>query len=73
MKAARLPFRVLDVGEQDGTTLTSNPVLHESHGEDADFIALSHCWGKEPIITTTLATKVARLQGIEWNTLPRTF
>ncbi|QDS72641.1 hypothetical protein FKW77_002398 [Venturia effusa] len=71
--SARLPTRVLDVGVQHRTDLTSDPVLYETRGQEARFIALSHCWGKTPIITTTKETKGARMTGIEWNSLSRTF
>ena len=39
----------------------------------APYIALSHCWGKNPIVRTTTSTLAQRKQGIEISLLPPTF
>jgi hypothetical protein len=38
-----------------------------------DYTALSHCWGKQQVITTTLATLSSRKEGIPWKELSKTF
>jgi Heterokaryon incompatibility protein (HET) len=63
-----LPLRVIDVGAS-----CSDPRLHISQGEAADYIALSHCWGSDQNLTTERATLPERLRGIDWDTLPKTF
>lgn len=65
-----LPTRVVAVGPADGSKL---PKLVETHGEEGSYIALSHCWGKTQIITTTKATIASRKESIEWSLLSQTF
>ena len=43
-----LPTRVIDVG----AAASYEPRLKISNGERAHYVALSHCWGKNPIIRT---------------------
>lgn len=66
----RLPTRVLDVGLPDSDV---NPRLFLSHGQTGFYIALSHCWGKSQILTTTSSTLVERQRGIQFASLSRTF
>ncbi|KAI9730237.1 MAG: hypothetical protein M1834_006001 [Cirrosporium novae-zelandiae] len=61
-----LPKRVLDVSH-------SKVVLVETGGKAGQHIALSHCWGKEQLLTTTRATIDERKKGIRWEELPKTF
>lgn len=61
-----LPTRVLDVS-------TNNPSLYVSCGEKKPYTALSHCWGKSPLIQTHRRTLQDRLAGISWNSLSTTF
>ncbi|KAH0537511.1 hypothetical protein FGG08_005686 [Glutinoglossum americanum] len=69
-KEAPLPKRVIDVGPPDGT---EEPVLFISSGQAAHYIALSYCWGDPTaMLTTTLETLTARMQGIPLASLPRT-
>jgi hypothetical protein len=42
-------------------------------GQMGRYIALSHCWGKEQLITTTQATFWDRVSGIPLDSLPKTF
>jgi len=65
-----LPRRVVDVGSH-GT----EPVLrlYETEGEQAPYIALSHCWGTEQNYTTTTSTLRQRCAGLDWGLLPKTF
>lgn len=62
------PQRLIRVAD-DG----SLPRLHISSGEEYDYVALSHCWGKFPMLTTTTATLEERKSGIKWSELPKTF
>jgi hypothetical protein len=39
----------------------------------APYIALSHCWGKNPIVRTTTGTLAQRKQGIDMSLLPPAF
>lgn len=66
---SRLPTRVLDVG----TNRSSELRLHISGIETANYIALSHCWGKAVVVTTTSENLPQRQQGINFDELPQTF
>ncbi|KAE8445204.1 hypothetical protein EG329_013576 [Mollisiaceae sp. DMI_Dod_QoI] len=68
--AARLPSRVIDVGsEAQGLP----PFLYRSSGEPGSYVALSHCWGKAPILRT-LTSNVQHLQEkIDTALLPKSF
>lgn len=65
-----LPSRVIDVGSNAGP---GDVRLVETRGERARYIALSHCWGKQQIITTTKASMTDRLAGIPFDQLSKTF
>lgn len=41
--------------------------------EGARYIALSHCWGEQPLLTTTADNEIERREGIQWDLLPLTF
>lgn len=71
-KATPLPKRVIDVG---GSTLSTKDIvrIEESQGGDGPYIALSHCWGKVQLLTTTKETLRSRMAGISWSDLPPTF
>ena len=47
--------------------------LYESQGEDANYIALSHCWGGKTPIKTTRSTLKNRKNQIQWCRLSKTF
>lgn len=68
---SKLPTRVIDVGlEEKGETV----YLKETTESDQDpYISLSHCWGKEQIITTTTKTLQDRKTGIKLSELSNTF
>lgn len=66
---AELPTRVIDVGTGNNPTIR----LVEPRGKVARYICLSHCWGREQIITTTRSTLKARAAGIRMEDLSRTF
>ncbi|EPE32882.1 heterokaryon incompatibility protein [Glarea lozoyensis ATCC 20868] len=67
-----LPKRVIDVGSsnKDGNDVR---LYERSKNETAEYIALSHCWGKDPILTTTLDTLSTFKEEIRWDILPKTF
>ncbi|KAK5651028.1 hypothetical protein OQA88_1800 [Cercophora sp. LCS_1] len=66
---AELPTRVIDVGTRDSPVIR----LVEPLGKAARYVCLSHCWGKEQIITTKKATIQERLAGIRMEELSKTF
>jgi len=65
-----LPTRVLDVGDED-----QEPHLYETRKENAEYTALSHCWGDAEHIhlTTTRGTLEDRKRSIPLKALPKTF
>ncbi|PMD24517.1 HET-domain-containing protein, partial [Hyaloscypha hepaticicola] len=63
-----LPTRVIHVGSD-----LEEPFLYISKRENAEYIALSHCWGGMVPLTTTLATLEQRQREIRFSELPRTF
>ena len=63
-----LPTRVIHVGSD-----LEEPFLYISKQENAEYIALSHCWGGVVPLTTTLATLEQRQREIRFSELPRTF
>jgi hypothetical protein len=68
---SRLPTRVIDVGQDEKSDTV---YLKESRDSDQDpYMSLSHCWGKEQIITTTTNTLQDRKTGIKISELPETF
>lgn len=68
VESPALPKRVVDVGTDNGSVR-----LFESNGLEEDYVCLSHCWGLEQIITTTMAALDQRKQGISWDELSNTF
>ena len=68
---AKLPTRVIDVGPPDGS---QEPYLRQiSASDQGPYIALSHCWGKERLLTTTKDTFDDRCKQIPLSSLPKTF
>ncbi|KAH8683263.1 heterokaryon incompatibility protein-domain-containing protein [Tricladium varicosporioides] len=63
-----LPTRVIEVGEK-GT----NPRLHETNSATGRYAALSHCWGTERILTTTISNLTELKKEIAFESLPKTF
>lgn len=66
---------MVDVGPSDGSQL---PRLRDTRteplqGNSNPYAALSHCWGRERIITTTRATLEDRMEQITMDSLSRTF
>jgi hypothetical protein len=61
-----LPTHVLDLSGSD-------PVLVNGQRRSSNYVALSHCWGKVPTLTTTLATLHERQRGIPMSIMPASF
>lgn len=66
-----LPTRVIDLGL--GTDLSSPIRLIASNGIHGKYTALSYCWGKAKIFTTTRENMHENMQEIPLNQLPATF
>lgn len=70
MDELSFPTRVLDVGDSgDSKTLK----LVNGAGLVGRYVALSHCWGKSPVIKTTKKLLGSFLEHIDPKTLTRTF
>jgi hypothetical protein len=65
-KAKSMPTRILDVG-------TSTIRLVAGVGMVEQYVCLSHCWGMEPMLETTLDNIDEFQQSIPWEALPATF
>lgn len=63
-----LPSRVIDVGSQE-----KKPHLYISHGEQAEYAALSHSWGGKVPLETTISTIEDRKEALHFNDLSKTF
>lgn len=61
-----LPTWVLDVSNNQVS-------LFISGNQRSPYAALSHCWGKVPLIQTTSSTLHDRISGIPWDDLSSTF
>lgn len=60
--------RISDVGQDSSRLLITNPASHTG-----PYMALSHCWGAHQPLITTKATIHERLNGLEFNSLPKNF
>lgn len=67
---APLPKRVIDVGSSRSI---EHPFLHESQGQVATYVALSHRWGGENVLTTRMSTIAERRRHLPMARLPTTF
>ncbi|KAJ4108707.1 hypothetical protein NW768_012184 [Fusarium equiseti] len=64
-----LPRRVLDVGDSRHKHLA----LYASSQQYAPYVALSHCWGKNPVLRTTKANVKDHEKAIIFRSLPKNF
>lgn len=64
-----LPSRLIDVGLANSQNLK----LVETSGSEGTYFTLSHCWGNHQPLKTTKATLSERMNGIKWESLPKTF
>jgi hypothetical protein len=67
------PTRLIDIGDSSGTQAPFLREMKEHSEAFGVYIALSHCWGKSQIITTTKATYIERMKAIPWSGLSKTF
>ncbi|KAE8451812.1 hypothetical protein EG329_002652 [Mollisiaceae sp. DMI_Dod_QoI] len=61
-----LPSRVIDVS-------SAQPFLYQSDGKCERYTILSHCWGKQQIITTKLGDLETRLKEVSLASMSKTF
>jgi hypothetical protein len=66
---SKLPTRVIDVGETD----IREPSIKVTNEESGQYIALSHCWGSNPLIRTTKETLTKHQRQLPMDKLPKTF
>jgi hypothetical protein len=66
-----LPYRVVDIGSQESPAVK----LVETEGKFGHYACLSHCWGGEQTLRTTLFpdSLTQHKRGIEWTEIPKTF
>lgn len=64
--SGNLPSRVLSV---DSDTVR----LCDGSGKSGAYAALSHCWGTQPILTTTKSTLELHKHAVDWSQLGKTF
>jgi hypothetical protein len=64
-----LPHRVINVGESE----VQEPFLEITNGESRKYIALSHCWGPNPLIRTTKGTLPQHKVRLPMEKLPKSF
>lgn len=67
--ATPLPTRVINVGDSKG----KEPFLYVSQGEEARYVALSHCWGEVLLIKTEKSNIAKHQNDIPFATLPKNF
>jgi hypothetical protein len=67
----KLPTRILDVGSDENDQPTIK--LIQTRSEEAQYACLSHCWGNIRALVTERNNLASRVEGIDWDALPRTF
>ena len=69
------PKRLLDVSKPENWQECGDSVrlVEPTEAWHGHYLALSHCWGEKPMLTTTTENKVHRMAGIPLDYLPRTF
>jgi hypothetical protein len=65
---AAVPARLVDVATEG-----SDVRLYETHGEDAKYVCLSHCWGPSRKAVTTRKNLKTYIEAIPWTALPKAF
>ncbi|KEY73455.1 hypothetical protein S7711_07484 [Stachybotrys chartarum IBT 7711] len=65
-----LPTRLLDVGSPSDDCIR---LVETEAGATGRYASLSYCWGSSLTLTTTRASRQARLSGIYLSDLPKTF
>lgn len=68
-----LPCRLLDLKRREDAAVVLVETQNNTACHTEQYATLSHCWGKAHVIQTTKETLGLRMQGIEWDHLPKTF
>ncbi|KAF4439744.1 hypothetical protein F53441_12489 [Fusarium austroafricanum] len=69
VKNPELPQRVLDIGDD----INNHICLHISEHQIAPYVALSHCWGKSPLLQTTTSNIADHMNTISFGNLSKNF
>lgn len=69
-KASTLPSRVIDIGDD---SFNRDIRLVSTGGSTGVYTALSHCWGKTQIITSTRSSRSQWEKNVPWDRLSKTF
>jgi hypothetical protein len=64
------PTRVIDVGPSDGSEV---PFLRTCGDEIQEWVTLSHCWGQNPPLKTTVSSLPDHQPGLPLDKLPKLF
>jgi hypothetical protein len=64
---------LLDVKQREGAAVVLVEARDNADCHVEQYATLSHCWGKVHVIQTTKENLALRMQGIEWDHLPKTF
>ncbi len=64
------PLRLIDVGEDDSDLIR---LCELNSKRIVSYVALSHCWGAGPLLTTSSRTLKQHRNQISWDSLPRLF
>ncbi|KAE9380899.1 HET-domain-containing protein [Stipitochalara longipes BDJ] len=64
------PTRVIDVGQADGSTA---PFLHVCRDEVQEWVTLSHCWGQNAPLKTTVESFSEHQRALPSSKLPKLF
>ncbi|PVH81233.1 HET-domain-containing protein [Cadophora sp. DSE1049] len=72
-EANELPHRLLDLQQREDASVFLVETRNNSACRAERYATLSHCWGKAHVIQTIKQTLLLRMQGIDWESLPKTF
>ncbi|KAH7357083.1 heterokaryon incompatibility protein-domain-containing protein [Rhexocercosporidium sp. MPI-PUGE-AT-0058] len=68
-----LPHRLLDLKQREAASVFLVETRDNSACRAERYATLSHCWGKAHVIQTIKGNLLLRMQGIDWDSLPKTF
>jgi hypothetical protein len=71
--ANELPRRLLDLRPREGAAVVLVETRNNAECHVEQYATLSHCWGKTHVIQTNRQNLALRMQGVEWDHLPKTF
>ncbi|KAE9364356.1 HET-domain-containing protein [Stipitochalara longipes BDJ] len=72
-EANELPYRLLDLQQREVAAVFLVETRDNSACRAKQYATLSHCWGKAHVIQTIKENLLLRMQGIDWDNLPKTF